>query len=274
MRRVVKIGGRVQRDPSLAAALAAAWRSAPGELCVVHGGGDEVTALQRTLGREPTFRGGRRVTTAHDIEALRMVLSGSANKRLVAALGAEGLLAVGLSGEDGALIGAQPTEAADMGHVGDPVRINASLLEHLLAGGYLPVISPLARNVMPRSVGFAGAWSGAESFPAPDADVTAALNVNGDDAAAAIAIAIGADELLLVSDVPGVLAGGVPVRELTTAGAQDLIATGQATGGMAAKLEAALRAIDRGISHVRIGDLAAIADPGRGTLLTHARSFA
>lgn len=274
MRRVIKIGGRVQRDPSLAGAIAAAWRESPGALCVVHGGGDEVTALQRTLGREPTFRGGRRVTTAHDIEALRMVLSGSANKRLVAALGAEGLLAVGISGEDGALIGARPTGAAEMGHVGDPVHINAALLEHLLAGGYLPVISPLARNVMARSIGFAGAGASEERSPAPDADITGALNVNGDDAAAAIAIAIGAEELLLVSDVPGVLAGGSPVRELTIAGAQDLIATGQATGGMAAKLEAALRAIDRGISHVRIGDLAAIADSGRGTLLTHARSFA
>ena len=267
MMRVIKIGGRVQRDRALAPAIAAAWRQSPGTLCIVHGGGEEVTTLQRTLGREPTFRGGRRVTTADDIEALRMVLSGSANKRLAASLAAEGLLAIGISGEDAALIGAQPTADAEMGLVGDPVRINVTLLHHLLAGGFLPVISPLARNMMARSTEFAGA-------PAPDADASAALNVNGDDAAAAIAIALGAEELLLISDVPGVLVGGIPVRELTTGDAQELISTGQATGGMAAKLEAALRALDRGISHVRIGDLAAIADSGRGTLLTCARSYA
>lgn len=271
--RVIKIGGRVQTDPGLSRAIANAWRQAPGALCVVHGGGDEVTALQRALGREPTFRGGRRVTTADDIDALRMVLSGSANKRLVAALVAEGILAIGISGEDAALIGAQPTQAANMGHVGEPVRINVSLLDHLLAGGYLPVISPLASNTMTQSDGLTPRPEPGHSS-SPGDDTVAALNVNGDDAAAAIAIALGADELLLVSDVPGVLLDGIPARELAIPAAQDLIATGHATGGMAAKIEAALRAIDRGISHVRISDLAAIADPGRGTLLTHARSFA
>ena len=274
MMRVIKVGGRVQRDPAMARAIATAWRQAPGASCVVHGGGDEVTALQRALGREPTFRGGRRITTRDDIEALRMALSGSANKRLVASLVAEGLLAVGISGEDGALIGAEPIAGDGMGLVGNPVRINVALLQHLLAGGFLPVISPLASNVTDDPIGFTGMPSGAGMSRASETEVTAALNVNGDDAAAAIAIALGAEELLLISDVPGVLADGTPVRELTTAGAQDLISTGQATGGMAAKLEAALRAIDRGISHVRIGDLAALADSGRGTLLTHARSFA
>ena len=268
--RVIKIGGRVQRDPALAPAIAASWQQAPGELCIVHGGGEEITTLQRALGREPTFRSGRRVTTADDIEALRMVLSGSANKRLVAALAAAGLQAVGISGEDGALIGAQPTADAELGHVGDPVRIDGTLVRHLVAGGYLPVISPLAGNVKASSAGSAGTNGRSSS----DADAAPALNVNGDDAAAAIAIALGAAELLLISDVPGVLAGGMTVRELTPADAQGLIAAGQATGGMAAKLEAALRALDRGISHVRIGDLAAIAESGRGTLLTYARSFA
>ncbi len=271
--RVIKLGGRVQGDPALPSAIASAWRQAPGQLCVVHGGGDEVTALQRALGREPTFRGGRRVTTAVDIEALRMVLSGSANKRLVAALVAERIQAIGVSGEDGALIEAVRTRAAEMGHVGNVVRINVRLLEHLLAGGFLPVISPLARDAGFDTPAGIDDQSGRESVPG-DADVTAALNVNGDDAAVAIASAIDAEELLLISDVPGVLVDGIPARELTIAGAQDLIATGQAAGGMAAKIEAALRAIDRGISHVRISDLAALADPGRGTLLTHARSFA
>lgn len=271
--RVIKIGGRVQRDPLLARMIADAWRLAPGGMCIVHGGGDDVTTLQRTMGREPTFRGGRRVTTAQDIEALRMVLSGSANKRLVAALGAAGLPAVGISGEDGALIGARPTTASDLGHVGDPVEVNAGLLRHLLEGGYLPVISPLARNMTSGGAGVADARPAAEGSAASTGDAMA-LNVNGDDAAAAIAVALGADELLLVSDVPGVQVEGVVARELTRAAASDLVASGAATGGMAAKLDAGLRALDRGITNVRISDLAAIADPGRGTLLTHARSFA
>src|SRR5476651_275267 len=105
MTRVVKIGGRAQTNPRLINALREAWKSRPGELCVVHGGGDEVSAMQRALGREPVFIGGRRVTSEEDLDLLRMVLSGVVNKRLVNAMVTAGLPAVGISGEDGALIG-------------------------------------------------------------------------------------------------------------------------------------------------------------------------
>ncbi|HEU4563787.1 MAG TPA: hypothetical protein VFS05_04020, partial [Gemmatimonadaceae bacterium] len=81
--RVIKIGGRAQDDPRLAATIAAAWRAAPGSLCIVHGGGDEISALQRSLGIEPVFNGGRRVTQERDVDVVRMALSGTANKRLV-----------------------------------------------------------------------------------------------------------------------------------------------------------------------------------------------
>ena len=91
MIRVVKIGGRAQRSPDLIPALASAWRQTPGAIVVVHGGGDEVTALQRTMGRDPQFIDGRRVTTDDDIAILRMALSGLVNKRLVAALVADGV---------------------------------------------------------------------------------------------------------------------------------------------------------------------------------------
>ena len=250
---VVKVGGRVQQDPALAASLADAWRArraAGGALVVVHGGGDEVSALQRLMGVEPAFVAGRRVTSPSDIETLRMALSGSANKRLVSRLVAAGVPALGLSGEDGALLVARRGEAA-LGAVGTPAAVDVALLAHLLAGGYLPVLSPLS----------------ADADADADADDGAALNVNGDDAAAAIAAAAGAEELLLVADVPGVLLSGVVAPVLDVAAAHYAIASGEARGGMAAKLDAALVAIAGGVRRVRIGDLSAIGDSSRGTLI-------
>jgi acetylglutamate kinase len=120
-------------------------------------------------------------------------------------------------------------------------------LRHLLSGGYLPVISPVSRD--------AGGTAGG------------ALNVNGDDAAAAIAIAMGAAELLLVADVAGVLCDGKVIPELTPDEARQLLTDGTAAGGMRAKLQAGLRAIEGGVPCVRISDLSAISDRGRGTVL-------
>lgn len=245
MMRVVKVGGRAQSDPALIAAITAAWRAAPASLVLVHGGGDEVSALQRALGGEPQFSGGRRVTTAAELDVVRMVLSGTVNKRLAAALRA--VNAVGISGEDAGLIEAAVVEPA-LGRVGHPVRVNPALLARLLTGGFLPVVSPLARE--------SGKTNGD------------GLNVNGDDAAAALAVAIFADELLLVADVAAVLDNGVPVRALDPDGARGLIARGVADGGMAAKLQAACTALEGGVARVRIGDLAAITHPDAGTLLT------
>lgn len=248
MTRVIKIGGRVQGLPELAAAIASAWRAAPRALCVVHGGGDAVTSVQRSLGAEPTFVEGRRVTTVADIGILRMVLSGLENKRLVAALSAQAIQAVGLSGEDGSLIVAEQEGA--LGLVGTPTRVNAALLRHLLAGDFLPVISPLS---------------------AGDHEAVPTLNVNADDAAASIAAALDASELLFVADVPGVLVDGEPLPELTSANAADLIARGVARGGMAAKLRAAQRALASGVASVRIGGLDAIADADLGTRVVRTR---
>ncbi|MGH7720920.1 MAG: acetylglutamate kinase [Gemmatimonadaceae bacterium] len=252
MTRVVKVGGRVQSAAGLPAVIARAWRAHPASLCVVHGGGDEVSALQRSLGAEPSFVGGRRVTAPRDIELLRMALSGSANKRLVSALVACGTPAVGLSGEDAALIAARPAGTPELGRVGAPHRVNVELLRHLLGGGYLPVISPLSAST--------------------DAGDVGALNVNGDDAAAAIAVALEADELLLLSDVPGVLSAGSPVPSLDADEAARAIVAGWAGGGMSAKLEAAVAALDGGVGRVRIGDLSALDNPELGTLITPVRS--
>jgi acetylglutamate kinase len=251
--RVIKIGGRVQTDPALPGALAAAWAESPHSLVVVHGGGDEVSALQRALGVTPTFAGGRRVTSAADIELLRMALSGSANKRLVSALVSRGVSAVGLSGEDAALLTAAPLDSATLGCVGAPRRVNVELLRHLLDGGYLPVVSPLSRSEAP------SAAAGVDS---------AALNVNGDDAAALLAASLEAEELLLVADVAGVLVDGCVISQLTPAHVAGLIAGGAASGGMVAKLEAALEALESGVVRVRVGDVNAIRDATRGTVVS------
>jgi len=244
----VKVGGRAQGDARLPAVLAAA-SAAPGDtLCIVHGGGDEVSSLQRRLGLEPKFLGGRRITSAEDLEIVRMVLSGTINKRLVASLLSCGVNAVGISGEDARLFTARATDVAAMGRVGGEVKVNAGVVHHLLASGFVPVISPLARD-------------------ADDAG-GAGLNVNGDDAAAALAAAIGADELVFVADVSGVLDAGAVLPVLDRDRLAALIASGVAAGGMAAKLEAALSALRGGVGRVRIAGLDGIGDPGAGTRIT------
>jgi acetylglutamate kinase len=242
--RVIKVGGRPQGDPRFVSLIAEAWDAMSSALVLVHGGGDTITALQQAYGIVPQFVDGRRVTTAQDLELVRMALSGTANKRLVSALVKEGVRAVGLSGEDASLIAATPAESGRLGHVGLPQKVNASLLLHLIDGGYLPVVSPVSRNV------------GHELGPA--------LNVNGDDAAAAIAAAIEAEELLIVSDVPGVLIDEAPVASLSIAEARSVMHDGRAAGGMRAKLTAAIAAVESGIACVRIGDLRAISDRNAG----------
>jgi acetylglutamate kinase len=244
---VLKIGGRVQEDPRLAAAVAAAARALPGGLVVVHGGGDDISRLQRQLGHEPRFVGGRSATSEAELSIVSMVLSGAANKRLVAAFSAAGARAVGISGEDGGVLRAHVAPGAPLGRVGERTHADATLLQDLLKAGWLPVISPLARDAD---------------------DVSASgLNVNGDDAAAAIAAALHADELIFLADVAGVLVEGVPVNDLSHERAASLITSGVAAGGMAAKLEAGYLALASGVRRVRIGDLSAVSDTTTGTVL-------
>ncbi len=245
---VIKLGGRVQSDPALVASLQQRWSKAPGSLCVVHGGGDEISALQRQLGREPSFVNGRRITTDEDIDLVRMVLSGSANKRLVASLGAAGIPAVGISGEDGGLILAEAFDAGNFGRAGKPTSVNPVLLEALLASLFLPVISPVARDA--------------------SSDEGEALNINGDDASAAIAAALNAD-LLLIADVQGVMdVGRVLIRSLDQQQVDALVADGTVNQGMHAKLEAGFAALAAGARSVRIGSLDAINRRDAGTVLS------
>lgn len=245
--RVVKIGGRAQGDASLPARIRDAVAVTGARVVVVHGGGDEVSALQRQRGTEPTFVGGRRVTRPADLDAVRMVLSGTVNKRLVAQLITAGVRAVGVSGEDGGLLTARVTDPA-LGRVGGDVITDATLVADLLNNGWVPVISPLARD-----------------REAPDG---AGLNVNGDDAAAAIAAALGADELVLVADVPGVLEEGVALAGIDSAAIVALTSRGIVHGGMRAKLEAATMALRNGVRRVRITGLDGITDPAAGTVVS------
>lgn len=253
MMRVVKIGGRAQADPRLITLLGEAWSDSPKSLCVVHGGGEEISAMQRALGGEAVFIGGRRVTSKSDLDILRMVLSGLVNKRLVNGLVAAGVSAIGLSGEDGALIRAEVIDAESLGFAGRPTSVNSRLLHALMDAGNLPVISPVAYYGESAQGG--------------------ALNVNGDDAAAAIAAALQADELLLITDVEGVCdeqGGVVPVIGLESA--REMIENGTVARGMAAKLESAHSALLAGVDRVRICDLAGLADEERGTFITQSQS--
>lgn len=238
---VVKVGGAEVSDAASAAALAERIAGRGGRTVLVHGGGREVSDLQRALGSEPEWRDGLRITTEAGMRCVSMVLSGLVNKRLAAALVGAGADAVGISGEDAGLIRAVPLRGGALGRAGEPVEVRAALLRTLLDAGLLPVVSPVAR--------------GEDGGP---------LNVNADDAAAAVAAALGADELLLVSDVAGVLDGGAVVPELDGAGVEALAAAGTAAGGMLPKLRAALRAAEAGV-RVRIGGREMLDDPAAGT---------
>ena len=245
---VVKIGGRVQSDPRLASAVRELWNARPGSVCIVHGGGDEVSALQRQLGREPKFIGGRRVTTDDDLDLLRMVLSGTANKRLVSMLAAAGVEAVGISGEDGGLLPARTIDREKFGKAGKPVAAGARLIETHLESGFLPVISPVGTD--------------------SESEDRGPLNINGDDAAAAIAATLGA-ELWMIADVAGVLDESKRVLPSLDPGQVEvLVASGVVNSGMQAKLEAGFAAMHAGAAGVRIASVEAFTDSNAGTVLS------
>ncbi len=248
MTRVFKLGGRAQGSSDLVTAIAGEWARGRRDLCIVHGGGDEISALQRALGIEPVFVGGRRATTERDLDLVRMALSGAANKRLVSQLADAGVPAWGLSGEDAGVLQATPL-SAEFGFAGSPSQVEPAAIQLILERGYLPIISPVARN----------------------ASGSGALNVNGDDAAAAIAGALGARELAFVSDVAGVAgSGGGILSHLTVEEALELVAAGVATAGMAAKLQAAGHALAAGVARVRIGGVEMINDSSAGSAITSA----
>jgi acetylglutamate kinase len=240
--RVIKIGGAALSDGAWLNAFSREVARNGAPQIVVHGGGPDISALSERLGVAVSWSGGRRVTSAEALDVASMVLNGRANKRVVAALVTAGADAIGLSGEDGGLVTAKLAEGGALGHVGEVVAVRAQLLCHLLEQGIVPVVSPVSRG--------------------PDGN---ALNVNADEVAAGIAIAVGASELLFVTDVDGVRANGEVRAELDAGEALDLIARAEAKDGMAVKLRAALDALDRGVAAVRIGKPEAVSRPELGT---------
>ncbi len=253
MKRVIKIGGRAQSSSQLPDRIRSLWNEAPASFCLVHGGGDEISAFQRRVGASPSFLNGRRITTKEDIAIVRMVLSGLVNKKLVSHLVAAATPAVGISGEDAGLVTATRIDPA-LGYAGAPADVKVRLIQTLLDEGYLPVISPVASE------------EGGEGGEA--------LNVNGDDAASAIAIALRASELLFVVDVQGVLdQAGQPIAALERMEALDLIQSGVINSGMRAKLEAGFAALTGGVKRVRISMINGLTDPTAGTVLSLEQSL-
>jgi acetylglutamate kinase len=241
---VLKIGGNELDDPAFVAELArvvAGLRPAP---VLVHGGGKEIGAIQRALGGEPRFVGGLRVTDEYALQAAEMVLCGLVSTRLVAALLAAGADAQGLSGVDRGLIRVeqQSHPEGDLGHVGRPVAVRAEVLRVLLDQNVVPVLAPI-------SLGPDGIY-----------------NVNADEAAGAVAAALEDAEVVFVTNVPGVLVGGVVVPQLTRAEIAALIADGTIIGGMIPKVRAALTALEAGVRSARITNLKGLGQ-GSGTVI-------
>lgn len=198
---------------------------------VVHGGGPMINAMLDKLDIQSEFVNGKRVTDEATVEVVEMVLSGRVNKRIVQAINAQGGKAVGLSGKDANLVVCDQTNP-DLGFVGTPTDIDPSVLENLFDNNTIPVIAPL------------GAGRDGETF-----------NINGDTMAGAIAGALNADRLLLLTDVPGVKnAKGDVVTELKANQIREMIADGTVAGGMIPKTETALDALDNGVRAVVILD--------------------
>lgn len=242
--RVVKVGGRPLADAGWLTQFGARLRASAVRTVVIHGGGPEVDELSARLGIPVERIDGLRVTTEASLDVASMVLSGRLNKRIVASLLSAGVDAVGVSGEDGALLEAEPAAGGRLGRVGRIVRVRSALLDLLLEHGIVPVVSPISRGVD-----------------------GGALNVNADDAALAVARAVGAAELIYLTDVPAVRDESGPVAELDAERAAELLASGVARDGMAVKVSAALEALRAGVPSVRIGSIEMLEDTGAGTRL-------
>lgn len=231
---VVKFGGNAMGDDAAMAGFArdiVLLRQVGVNPVVVHGGGPMINEMLARLGIESNFVNGKRVTDAATVEVVEMVLSGRVNKGIVQAINAQGGKAVGLSGKDAGLITCDPGDP-DLGFVGDPVDVNPAVLRNLFADDMIPVVAPL------------GAGRAGETY-----------NINGDTAAGAIAAALEADRLLLLTDVAGVKdASGRVLTALSAAEVEEMTAKGIIAGGMIPKTETALHAVRNGVRACTIVD--------------------
>ncbi|QAY70675.1 acetylglutamate kinase [Xylanimonas protaetiae] len=241
---VVKYGGNAMVDDTLKAAFAQDMvflRQVGLRPVVVHGGGPQINAMLSRLDIRSEFRGGLRVTTPEAMEVVRMVLTGQVGRELVGLVNAHGPLAVGLSGEDGGLFRATRRtalvdgEQVDVGLVGDVTAVDPSAVEDILAAGRIPVVSTVAPDVE---------------------DPTQVLNVNADTAASALAVALGAKKLIVLTDVEGLYTSWPDKTSLV----EEIAATELAAllpsleSGMVPKMEACLRAVEGGVPAATVID--------------------
>jgi acetylglutamate kinase len=264
---VVKYGGHAMGDPALAASFGrdiALLKQVGVNPVVVHGGGPQINAMLERLAIKSTFVAGLRVTDAAMVEVVEMVLSGSVNKQVTALINAAGALAVGISGKDGGLLqakkltrtvvdpGSTTEQVLDLGLVGEPAHVDVRVIHALTGSGLIPVIAPVGMG--------------------PDGQT---YNINSDDAGA-IAGALGATRLLMMTDIAGVLdADGSLIPELSAQHARAAIAAGTITGGMIPKVENCLKAVREGCRGAVILDgrvrhamlLELFTEAGPGTLI-------
>ena len=269
---VVKYGGHAMGDPALAADFArdiVLIKQSGVNPIVVHGGGPQIGLLLERLNIKSEFKGGLRVTDRETVEVVEMVLAGSVNKEIVTAINSQGGKAVGISGKDANLMRAKRLERrwrdpgsdieqiADLGFVGDPVAVDPHIIDVIINSDLIPVVAPIG-------VG-------------PDGET---LNINADTFAAALASALKAKRLLLLTDVEGVLdKNGQLIKSLTTAEAQALIDDGTISGGMIPKIESCMDVIAEGVEGVVIINgkvphavlLELFTEHGAGTLIERRR---
>lgn len=234
---VIKYGGHAMEDPALADLFAqdvVLMRLVGINPVVVHGGGPQITDLMRRLGKEPEFVDGLRVTDAETVDIVRMALVGKVNREVVAAVNQHGSLAVGLSGEDAGLITVEQRDPR-LGFVGDVSKIEPSILLRLLREELIPVVATVGVDTTGQ-----------------------AYNVNADTVAGAIAIALGAEKLVYLTDVAGIYADfgddGSLVAQTDTAGLEQLLAAGKVGEGMLPKVRSCIDALRGGVHRAHVLD--------------------
>jgi acetylglutamate kinase len=236
IRAVIKVGGEAMVDPRLEEQFAEdvlLLRSVGLLPIVVHGGGPEISKTLERLGHSSEFVDGLRVTDASSMPVVEMVLSGSVNQRMVAALNKSGSRAVGLSGKDGGLIRAKKWSHSDrdLGRVGEVVSVNTSLIEMLEKDGYIPVVSPVGLG-----------------------EQGTAYNISADVVAAELARGLRAEKLVFLSDEPGLFDAGQIISEIDSDQLKARIDRGDLGSNMRPKLDACLRALAHGVASVHLVD--------------------
>ncbi|MGS0765698.1 acetylglutamate kinase [Syntrophomonas curvata] len=225
---------------------------------VVHGGGPEINQMLNRLNIESHFVGGLRVTSREIMEIVEMVLGGKVNKEIVSGITGAGGRAVGISGKDGNLIEAQAINQGEMGFVGEVTCINPQIIETVIENGYIPVIAPIGRG------------PNHESY-----------NINADLAASAIAVAIKADKLVLLTDVPGLLKDPEDSESLISvlrlSEVDEYVQQGVIAGGMLPKVQCCMESVRGGVGRTHIIDgrlshsilLEVFTDQGIGTMVVN-----